>query len=122
MPGSVDRTGVGELTHLDIGAAVAQHFDAFGASTRMTRAIHHQIRAETADDVAHTLDARLRCRNLFDIDGGFRPELARQRQARRLRRADADHPARAHFPCRSDGENPDWTRPLDHYSVAPGEP
>ena len=55
-----DRTGIGELAHLDIGAAVAQHLDAFGAGARMARAIHHQIGAEAADDVAHRLDALFR--------------------------------------------------------------
>src|SRR3569832_910564 len=57
VPGGFDRTGIGELSHLDVGAAVAQHFDPLGAGTRMTRAIHHEVGAESADNVAHAADA-----------------------------------------------------------------
>ncbi len=57
----------------------------------------------------------------FDIDGGFRAEFARQLQPRRLRRADADHAARAHLLRGGDRENPDRTGALDHDRVAPGE-
>ncbi len=49
-----------KLAHLDIGTAVAQHFDALGPGRRMSRAIHHQISAEAANDVAHAPDPRLR--------------------------------------------------------------
>src|ERR1700730_2129865 len=78
VPRGLDRTGVGELPHLHIGAAVAQHFDAFGSGARMARAIHHEVGAEAADDVAHGLDARFRRRDLLNVYSRFRAELARE--------------------------------------------
>jgi hypothetical protein len=39
VPGRLDRAGIGELAHLDIGAAVAQHLDALPAGARMARAV-----------------------------------------------------------------------------------
>src|SRR2546426_12798876 len=39
-----------------IGAAVAHELDAFGARARMAGAVHHEIGAEPADDVAPPRD------------------------------------------------------------------
>ena len=119
MPGSVDRARVGELAHFNIGAAVAQHLDALGAGGWMARTIHHEIGAEAADDVAHLLDAFRRRPDFLNVDGGFRAEFARQLEPRRFRRADTDHPARAHLLGRCDGQNSDRPRALDHHRVAP---
>ena len=59
--------------------------------------------------------------DLLDIDGGFGAEFARQLQPRRLRRADADDPARAHLLRGGHRQNPDRAGALDHHGVAPGE-
>src|SRR6185312_16891448 len=88
----------------------------------MAGAIHHQIGAEAADNVAHLLDSCLRRPDLFDIDGGFSAELARELQPRRLRRTDADDAACPHLLRGGDRENPDRTRTLDHDGVAPAKP
>src|SRR6185437_15270254 len=121
VPGRLDRAGVSELAHLDIGAAVAQHLHALGSGAWMTRAIHHEVRAESADDVAHFSDTFLRRLAFLDVDGGLGAEFARELQARLFRRADADHPARAHLLRSRDGQNSDRTGALDHHGVAPGE-
>jgi len=49
-----------------------------GAPEAPRLALARKFGAEAADDVAHRLDARFRRGHLFDIDGGFRAELARQ--------------------------------------------
>src|SRR6185437_6992958 len=87
----------------------------------MSRAIHHQIGAEAADDLAYRLDARLRRRDLFNVYSRFRAELARQLEPRRLRCADANHAPRAHLLRGGDRQNADRARALDHHRVAPGE-
>src|SRR5262249_48520935 len=56
MPRGLDRAGVSELPHLHIGAAVAQKFDALRSGARMTGTIHHEVRPEPADDLAHLCD------------------------------------------------------------------
>ncbi len=53
----------------------------------------------------------LRRRELLDIDGRLRAELARQRKPRRLRRADADHAPCAHLLRGGDRENADRPEP-----------
>src|SRR5260370_649802 len=57
VPRCHDRAGVGELAHFNIGAAITEKFDAFGAGAGMTGAVHHQIGAEAADDVTHASDS-----------------------------------------------------------------
>ena len=52
--------GVGELAHLDVGAAVAQELDSLGAGAGVAGAVHDQICPEAADDLAHAGDAVLR--------------------------------------------------------------
>ena len=118
MPVGLDRTGVGELAHLDIGAAVAQHLDALGPGGGMAAAVDHQVGAEAADDVAHRRDARLRAPVLLDVDRGLGAEGAADPQARLLGRADHDDPARAHLLGGDDGEHADGARALDHHGVA----
>src|SRR3954467_14766187 len=121
MPRRVDRTGVRELTHLHISAAVAQHFDALGSRAWVTRAIHHQIGAEAANDVAHFLDACFRGLEPFDVDGCFRAELACQFEPRLFRRADAYHASCTHLLRRRDRQYPDGARALDQDGIAPGK-
>ena len=55
------------------------------------------------------------------FDRRFGAELARELQPRRLRRADADHPPRAHLLRGGDRQNSDRAGALDHDGVAPGE-
>ena len=57
----------------------------------------------------------------IDIDGRLRAEFSRERQPRRLRRADTDHPARTHFLCGRDRQNADRTGALNHDRIAPGK-
>ena len=57
VPVGLDRAGIGELAHLDVSAAVAQHLYALRPGCRMAAAVHHEIGAEAADDLAH----RARC-------------------------------------------------------------
>ena len=121
VPVGRDRAGIGELAHLDIGAAVAQHLDAFGTGRGMAGAVHHQVRAVAADDLAHGRDARLGRRDFLDVDSGFGAEPAGQREARLLRRADHDHPPGAHLLRRRHREHPDRPRALDDHRVAPFE-
>ena len=87
----------------------------------MARAVHHEIGAEAADDLADRRDARLWRRELLNIHGGFGAELATQREARLLRRADHDHAARAHLLRGRDREHADRPRALDHHRVADPE-
>jgi len=62
----------------------------------MSRTIHHEVGAEAADDLAHSLDARLGVADFFNIDCGFGAESSRQLEPRHLRRADADNAPGAH--------------------------
>ena len=86
----------------------------------MARAVHDEIGAEAADDLAHRSDARLGCRALLDVHGGFGAELAAQREAWLLRRADHDH-ARAHLLRGGNREHPDRAGALDHHRIADPE-
>ena len=87
----------------------------------MTRAVHHQIRAEAADDLAHRRDARLGRGEFLNAYGRFGAELAAERKPRRFRRADYDHAPRAHLLRGSHGEHADRPRALDHHRGAPRE-
>ena len=119
---SLDRARVGELAHLDVGAAVAQHLDALRARARMARAVHHEIRAEAADDVAHRRDARFGgvcTSSMFTVASA--PNLRASLQARLFRRADANHAARAHLLRGGHRQNADRARALDDDGVAPLE-
>ncbi len=113
--------GIGELAHFDIGAAVAQKLDSLRAGAGMARAIHDQVGAKAADDVAHFFDPLIGRLELLDIHRRLGAELARERKPRRLRRADADHPARAHFLRGRHRQNPDRAGALDDDGVAPCE-
>src|SRR5262249_31600143 len=113
--------GIGELAHLHIGAAVAQHLDALGTGARMAGTIHHEVGAEAADDVANTLDALIRLLDLLDVHRRLGAEFARELKPRRFATADADHPSGAHFARGGDGENADRSRALDHHRVPPSE-
>src|ERR1700756_3213720 len=87
----------------------------------MAGAVHHQIGAEAADDVAHARDALLRVRDRLDVDRRLGAELSREFEPRRLRRADANHATGSHLARGGDGENADWPRALNYHRVAPGE-
>jgi hypothetical protein len=87
----------------------------------MAGAVHHQVGAEPADQLAHPRDARIRGLVAFNIDRGFGAELARKLKPRFLRRADANHAAGAHFLRGGDRKNSDRTGTLDDDGVAPFE-
>ena len=59
--------------------------------------------------------------DLLDIHRSLRAEFARQLKPRLFRRADADHPARAHLLRRGDRQNSDRAGALDHHGIAPGK-
>ena len=80
MPVCWDGAGVRELTHFHIGSAVAEHLDALGTGGRVAGAVHHNVCAEAADDIAHPRDASLGGPELLDIDRRLSAELARQLQ------------------------------------------
>src|SRR5438445_243652 len=122
MPRSLDLSRIGELAHLDISAAVAQELDAFGPGRGMAGAIHHEIGAESADDLAHTSDALLRRAHLFELYGRLGAEAAREIEPRMFGRADADHAAGAHFLRRDNSQNADRSGSLNDNRVAPVEP
>ena len=92
-----------------------------GPGARMARAIHHQVGAESADDVAHRLDARLGRFHLLDVHRRLGAEFARERKARLLRRADADDAPRAHLLRGRDRQDADRAGALDDDRVAPLE-
>ncbi len=92
-----------------------------GPARRMTGAVHDDVGAPAADDVAHRLDPRLRCRMPLDIDGRLGAELPRQRQSRAFGRADGDDAAGPHLLRRGDGEDADRPGALDDDRIAPGE-
>ena len=85
----------------------------------MTGAVHYQIGAEAADDVAYARDALLGRLVLLDIHRRFGAKLTRQCEPRLFRRADANNPAGAHFLRGRHGKNADWTGALDGDGVAP---
>ena len=66
----VDRAGVGELAHLDVGAAVADHLDAFGTRRRMAATLDDEIGTESADDGAYGVESRLRSGICVDRNRG----------------------------------------------------
>lgn len=107
MPRGHDRAGVGELAHLDVGAAVAKELDAFRAGGRMAGAVHHHVCTVAADDVAHCLDALVGSLVFLDVDCGLGAELTRELEARAFWRADGDDAAGAHLLRRGDGEDAD---------------
>ena len=72
----------------------------------MTGTVHHQIGAKAADDIADILNADFRRLDFVDIHRGFGAEFARERKARRLRRAHADDPTCAHLLRRRDRQIP----------------
>ena len=118
----VDRARVGELAHLDVGAAVAQELDAFRPGAGMAGAVHHEVGAEAADDVAHAP----RCAPPASVTSSMStvasaPNLRASFEPRLLRRADADHAARAHLLRRGDGQDADRPGALDDDRVAPRE-
>src|SRR4029077_15633484 len=121
VPRRHDRAGISELAHLDIGTAVTQELDTFRTGARMTRAIHHQIGAKTANDVPHALDTFVRKLELFDVHSRLGAEFARELQPRLLGRANGDYPARPHFLGGRHRQNSDRAGALNNDSVAPGE-
>ena len=87
----------------------------------MAGAVHDQVGAVAADELADPGDA-LGGRPVFlDIHRRLGAKFARQRQARLLGRADADDAARAHLLRRGDGQDADRPGALDDDRVAPFE-
>src|SRR5580700_1255360 len=119
VPRSHDRPGVGELAHLNVGTAVAQKFDALRPGARMSCAVHHQVRAKAADDVADSFDPCVWRLELVDVHCCLGAEAARQGEPRGLRRADADHATGSHLLRSRDSQNSNRSRALDDDSVPP---
>ena len=122
MPVGVDRAGVGELPHLHVGAAVAQHLDPLRAGRGVAAAVQRQIGAEAAGDVPHRLDPIGGRRVIVQTDGRFGSEFAAELKARALRGAHHDHPSCAQLlRCRR-GQHADGSRALHDHGRPRREP
>src|SRR5215213_4014832 len=107
VPVRLDRAGVRELAHLDVGPAVAQHFDTLGTGGGMPGAVDYEVGAEGTGQPAHDLDALLGRFVVIERDRGLCTEAPAQSEAGILGRSDDDDAPCTHLLGGGHAQHPD---------------